>query len=108
MFLRFFPLYVDCMLHILHQDHRISPQICCSIPVEVALPGRLLAGDSARKRMSEGTVYGCNFGSLDIYVVVASPFWSAMKIICPGKPPAYMRNLEVIALLILVFNLESV
>lgn len=102
-----FPLYVDRMLHILHQDHRISPQICCSVPVEVALPGRLLTGDSAREQMSEGPVCGCNLGSLDIYVVVASPFWSAMKIICPGKSPDYMRNLEVIALLILVFNLES-
>jgi len=31
--------FPDCLLHLLHTDHCNSHKDCCSIPVEMAVPG---------------------------------------------------------------------
>ena len=55
-FSHFLALPIDRVLHILHQDHCLSPQTCCPVPVEVALPGTLLPGARARQFLSEDEV----------------------------------------------------
>lgn len=98
---------IDRMLYILHQDHCISPQTGCSVPVEVALPGVLLVGDSARDTLAEDKVLRYNVRLLQSYQAVATSVSSGPKLrssLCPGKLLDYMKNKEVIALLILVFS----
>lgn len=51
------PFSVDRVLHLLHQDHRLPSQVCRSIPVEVALPGLQLLGNSL-EFISEDHVLG--------------------------------------------------
>lgn len=96
LFLVFFAPHIDRMLYILHQDYCISPQTCCSVPVEVALPGMLLTGDSAREFVSEDEVLGCNLRSLLIYLAVATKTFclvrSAIKTICLSRKAAGLHE----------------
>lgn len=96
---------LDRMLHILHQDYRISPQARCSFPVEVALPGTVLGtapGILCLSRKSRGYLRW-----LQVYLALATKtvclFWSAVKM-CLSRRVAGLHEKSGIDLL---FNFKS-
>lgn len=93
----FFFLLLDRLLHILHQDHCISPQTRRSVPVEVAVPGVLLVGDSARDFLAADEVSGFHLRSLQSSQTAATLLSSDPQLrfsVCPGKLPDYVKKIR--------------